>query len=186
MKASLSTWINCWLVLAAGPWILTAQQGAGLTELCPVPSTPFSQGSGFQQPGSLYDRARSAAPGSSVVPLFSHRSKALQKHPCPCTWKWTSNSSTETMFIWKGGKQLSAPQEQKSLRMIKGKIEIKKKKKWHDFLKCADSHILSHMLRSWMIVKKKLFLWNLHTAGNLTSGKDWQKKIKLILFNLLQ
>lgn len=61
-----------------------------------------------------------------------------------------------------------------------------KKKKWHDFLKCADSHILSHMLRSWMIVKKKLFLWNLHTAGNLTSGKDWQKKIKLILFNLLQ
>lgn len=195
MKASLSTWINCWLVLAAEPWVLTAQQGAGVTEPCPVPSTPFSQGSGLSlgsssqgctrarhscqlKTGCLYDRARSAAPGSSVVPLFSHRSKALQKNPCPYTWKWTSNSSI---------KRLSAPQEQKSLRMMRGKIEIKKKKKkWHDFLKCADSHILSHMLRSWMIVKKKLFLWNLHTAGNLTSGKDWQEKIIIILFNLLQ
>lgn len=86
-KVSLSVRITQWLSWTAEAWALPAQPWAGVMGPCPVPSVPFSQGSGLclgsgshsctraghssqPQRGCLSGRAHSTAPSSSVVPLF--------------------------------------------------------------------------------------------------------------------
>lgn len=125
MRVNLSIWISWWLVWTAKPWVLTAQEGAGVTGPCPMPAVPFTQGSGLYldsgshgctrtghshqpQRGWLSGRARSAAPSGSVSPCSWMGNKALQKHPRPYPGKSTSDSSIGTFVIWKGGKQPSA------------------------------------------------------------------------------
>lgn len=123
LKARLYIWINWWLVWTAKPWVLIAQKGTGVTRPCPMPSIPFTQGSGLYL-NSVTDAQGQAIHTSlngAVCPTV--HAGLLQQLCCSLVLGWEAkpsrnthsypqtsigDSSIGTFVIRKGGKQPSA------------------------------------------------------------------------------